>query len=245
MKLIIEVIPVHHNSIQVVDYTLEYDQYFPEDCEELLPRYYHFKYSDTCTIDVLKYVSTKGDQIINTVYTPHFRGSEALVLPTKVDGYYQLFHIVLPTTDWLEKVKHLDLSEYKSIYVTDGAKVYKYYKESLVEVPVEEVIQVNPFKTTISIVMRKVFTIDSLKHCYVSLCKDIFSTYHADCSYIEEPKKFNRDFIWMTINVITYLLEEGDYSQAQIVLEDLGCNTFCADTGNSNINNRNCRCSGN
>lgn len=41
---------------------------------------------------------------------------------------------------------------------------------------------------------------------------------------------YNRDIIWMAINVIKYLIELGQYYEAQRVLEDITqCGGICKD----------------
>ena len=44
------------------------------------------------------------------------------------DGYYTLYHMVIPTIDWLEDRltnEEYDMGVYEGIYVTDCANIYK------------------------------------------------------------------------------------------------------------------------
>ena len=229
MNLSVEIKPDFQGSIQIVDYTREFGEYIPEEQEDGLTRYFNFKYSQTCTIDILKQIKVKGEKLINVLYFSHEQESDSQRLPLPEDGYYSIYHLVLPTLQWLEIVKDEDLSEYNMIYVTDGSNIYRYQNGQLIFVDPMEVIEVNPYNTTISISNFQAFSIDRLKHCYASASKQIMDNYVGKCASVDSTLKFNRDFLWMTINVITYYLEWGKYSEAQIILEDLGCHKFCPD----------------
>ena len=129
------------------------------------------------------------------------------------------------------------------MYVTDGVQVYKYADEKLTVVDINEVLEVNPDRTTISISRFKVFNIDGLKKCYVAASKQILNNAIARCKSIDESMRFNRDFLWMTINVINYYLEWDQYSEAQIILENIGCTNLCPDEDSVyNKSNGGCGC---
>lgn len=230
MNLQVEIKPDFERTISITDYTLDFNEYIDEEITDLLPRYESFKYSHTCTINILIYHSTKGDYLVDTLYSQHDAVSESIRVRLPQDGYYHLYHIVLPTVEWLKSVKDLDLSYYNGIYVTDGYYIYKYFNDNIQKIDPLEVLEINPRNTTISIVMFKVFNIDGLKKCYASASRKILDNYVGKCSSISDIDKFNRDFLWMTINVISYYLEWNKYNDAQIVLEDLKCHNFCPDS---------------
>jgi len=55
---------------------------------------------------------------------------------------------------------------------------------------------------------------------------------------------FNRDLVWMTINVIKYSIEIGQYYEAQRFLENLiGCGNICAEYISDNKKGSGCGCS--
>lgn len=242
MNLSVEIKPDFEGTISITDYTREFDEYVNEDVQEVLPRYFNFKYSQTCTINVLKYVSSNGEELMNVFFSSHISEADSLRIPLPKDGYYIVEHFVLPTVDWLNNVKDQDLSIYNGIYITDGSNIYKYLSNELYVVNPIEVMEVNPENTTISIVKYKVFSIDRLKHCYTKIARNILNSYGGRCSSIDSVDRFNRDFLWMTLNVISYYLEWGKYSEAQLVLESLGCYNFCPDEGIFNVENTSCGC---
>lgn len=249
MTLQVEVKPDFHNTVSITDYTLEFpeDGYIPEDVEEVIPRLYNYKYSDTCTIDVIKYISSQSEEITDIYYYPHYEHRDQIRIPLPKDGYYGITHIVLPTVEWYAKVSNSeDLNQYKGIYITDGKLVYKVYNEELVVADIAEVIDRNPIETTISRANFKIFTMDKLRHCYDTVAHRILDSYTGRCSFIDDELRFKRDFLWMTINVIKYHLEWGEYSSAQLVLEGIsGCNGLCADIGGPRERRKGgCGCSG-
>lgn len=241
MNLALEIVPDYHGTIAIIDVT-ELGQYISEDVVELLPSHTNFKYSETCTIDVLNRIKTDGVNTILTTFVPHDRETDSVRFPLPEDGYYSVDHVVLPTIAWLNSVKDLDLSYYRNgIYVTDGYQCYIYRSGILSPVEVQEVITVNPEYTTISIASYKVFSIDNLKHCYINLAKQILNS-SVKCNNIDQTVRFNRDFLLMTITVINFHLEENEYSDAEIILERLGCYNICGGTNNKPYNSRPCGC---
>ena len=236
MKLSVKITHPKYNELKVVDETRGTDEYIPEDEQQLLPKYDAFKYSRTCTINITRYNATEEQKVEDTIFTLHeYKDDEALI-PLQYDGYYSLFHLVLPTVTWLEEVKDLDLSYYQIIYVTDGSKIYKYIKNDsgeykLREVNPQEVVEVNPEKTTISIAEFNVFNTDSLERCYIKASMNVMNSYTGRCAKVDDTARFNRDFLWMTLNIIKYHLQLGQYAYAQMILENLRCYNFCSDLG--------------
>lgn len=230
MNLSVEIRPDLENTISITDLTQETDEYIAEDVVEALLHYYNFKYSQTCTINVVKAITSQQEELLNVFYSQHTTESDSIRVILPRDGFYSVDHLVLPTTEWLESVKDYDLSEYLFIYVTDGIQTYKYQDDQLIPVDIEEVIEVNPERTTISISRFKVFNIDGLKRCYTEAARQILNNAVTRCKTIDDTLRFNRDFLWMTINVINYYLEWNLYSEAQIVLENIGCTNLCPNT---------------
>ena len=242
MNLSVDIKPDFEGTISITDYTRDFDEYIPEESTSVLTQYDSFKYSESCTINILQYISTKSKKLINVFYSLHQEESDSIRLPLPKDGYYSIHHLVLPTLKWLDSVKDEDLSWYNSIYVTDGKLIYRYYNGNLIQENPLLLTEVNPYKTTISISSFQIFSIDRLKHCYASISRQIMNNYVGKCSSIDSNLKFNRDFLWMTLNVISYYLEWDKYSEAQIVLEDLKCHNFCPEANPFKIENVSCGC---
>ena len=60
----------------------------------------------------------------------------------------------------------------------------------------------------------------------------------AHCRPNCKPKDvdyFSRDFLWMTLNVMDYLIERGQFNEAQRILEAINyCGGFCNNIKNDN-----------
>jgi hypothetical protein len=241
MELALEITPDYHGSIAVIDYTRE-TEYIDESVEDLLPSYTRFKFSETCTIDVLNRITSQEVTTQLVTYTRHDHEADSVRFPLASDGFYSVDHMVLPTVEWLYKVKDLDLSYYRNgIYVTDGFQCYIYRDGLLSPVEIQEVINVNPELTTISIASYKVFSIDRLKHCYINLARNILNT-AGRCLKVDSEVRFNRDFLLMTITVINFYLEENEYTEAELVLEQLACYNLCDATNTPPFNSKPCGC---
>ena len=245
MQLSAEVKQDFNGTIQVTDYTRDpvFDQYLNEDEQSVLLSYDKFKYSETCTINVIKYQSSKEEMLINVLYSLHTEESDSMRIPLFKDGYYTIDHIVLPTLDWWENVKNMDLSYYSNIYVTDGFSIFKAIDGELVHVDSIEITEVNPERTTISIQHFNVFNMSGLKHCYLSIARNILDDYPKHCQSVDPTLRFNRDFIWMTINVLLYYIEDSKYTEAQLIIEQLNCYKFCPDAINFTNKSSSCGCS--
>ena len=234
MDLHVEVKPDQNNTIAITDYTREFDEYVPEDADDILMHYYNFKYSQTCTIDLVKYVSTEGDELINAYYNTHDSELDQVRIPLTKDGYYTVTHLVIPTVQWYNMYKNEDLSEYlNGIYVTDGVNVFKVIGGALYRTDVIELDSINPSHTTISRASANVFLIDNLKKCYERIAHKLLDEYLKSCKLckdIDSQLRLKRDILWMAINVICYHLEWDQFYDAQLVLERLsGCNSLCKD----------------
>lgn len=241
MELALQITPDFNGTIAIRDYTRE-TEYIDESIPDLLPSYTRFKYSETLTIDVLQRITSSEIKHIITEYTPHTSEADSVRFPLPEDGFYSVDHVVLPTLEWLESVKDLDLSYYvNGVYVTDGVACYIYRNNTLEPVDLEEVLNVNPEYTTISIASYKVFSIDRLKKCFINIATKILNT-AVKCNNLSKETRFNRDFLLMTITVINFYLEQNEYTQAELVLENLGCHNLCNSTEAVAFNKTPCGC---
>ena len=116
-----------NGKITIEDYSLEYDQYFPEN--QIVQEYGRYKYSECKTLNVVMKINT--DKIILTdvllhdhdqlVEDPTEPGSYIYDLETtdftvKRDGYYNVHHMVLPTMDWFTNTYLKQDEEYRKAF---------------------------------------------------------------------------------------------------------------------------------
>lgn len=163
-----------------------------------------------------------------------------------IDGLYEVTHIILPTDVWLKYVLERDksaLTAYNLIYYydTQSQSFMKYVDEESVAVSVEEILEVNATPltdvkektTTIIRGDKNTFCMCHLNECFYRLCKNLLGDLPGRCqNKLDDVKMliYNRDIIWMGINVIKYLIELAQYYEAQRVLEDITqCGGICKD----------------
>lgn len=235
MNPIVEICNIK-NKIRITDLTQDSNEYIPENIVDTLPYNQNnkFKYSETCTINIIQYNSTKECTILKTIYSPHCSFLDEAYYDMSKDGYYTVHHFILPTTDWLTKELEKEQSiiqEDINIYVTDGEYIYHYVNEELTKVDPEILIEVNDDGTTISKTQVDTFSIYYLYRCYIYLCKQILDKLNIRClnqnSNLSESI-FNRDFLWMSINVIKYHVEMDSLIEAQRLIENLDkCGSLC------------------
>jgi hypothetical protein len=109
MKLTFKLSIVQDCVLQIKDTTREYNSL--EYLDENENRYNHrgrFKYSDTFTVNVIKYKKYLANkpEIVETIITPHStETSEDEAYHSLIkDGHYIIDHIILPSIDLADKL---------------------------------------------------------------------------------------------------------------------------------------------
>lgn len=223
-------------NIVITDLTQNTDEYVDEDIQnvEIYYKQNRFKYSETYTINIIQRNKLNSSEILNTYYTEHCSYLDEQHVKIDQDGYYTIYHVILPSIDWLNnelsKDKNITSNSDINIYVTDGSKIYKYNNSKLTEVEPKIVSEINIENTTISRIESDQFIICKLFQCYINLCKSIFNNTNLKCLNKSNTSEltYNRDFLWMSINVMKYYIEKGYFAEAERVLENIDyCNGFC------------------
>ena len=199
-----------------------------------------FRYSDTVSIDVLQLNRSTEQKVQNPVFTVRDSQVKPVQLPVSFDGWFTVCHIVIPNEKWFQKELKKEtgsaLNLYNTVYYSNGAKIYKYINNEITEVSIEELINRNIEDTTISIVKKDYVSVCFLRKCYINLCQQLFnSNIISECSNNRKNNcdlAFQRDLIWMALNVIQYLTELNQLSEAERIIEQLGrgCNGLCKQT---------------
>lgn len=196
-----------------------------------------FRYSDTVSIDVLQLNKSTDYQIQSPVFTVRDNEVKSVQLPVSFDGWFTVCHIVLPSDKWfdseLKKDTNSAINLYDVVYYTNGKQVFKYINNNSQEVSINEIINRNSEGTTISIVKKDYVSVCFLRKCYINLCRQLFnSNITAECSTNKSNNcdlVFQRDLIWMALNVIQYATELNQLAEAERIIEQLGrgCNGLC------------------
>jgi hypothetical protein len=202
-------IDVHTNlngEITIEDYSKEYNQYFDEDLE-VVTSYDSYKYSQSATINSVLKLSMDKAVLIDVLLNKHTEDLDSATFKIKEDGYYVVNHFVLPTKEWYENASDEYKEYYESIYFVDDEKIFKVVDGEIEEVSIKEVLERNIEGTTIKKCKVDVFYTGHLQQCYINYCKRLFDNLLNQCSSTKNSDDiFARDFIWMTLNVIDYLI---------------------------------------
>lgn len=239
-------IDIHTNitgGIVIEDFSREYGQYINEDLE-VVTSYDSYKYSESATLNCITKVSMDKIALIDVLLNEHTEELDSCIFKVNQDGYYVIDHIILPTIDWLENSSDEYLQYYETIYVTDTEKVYKLTDNVLKECSIKEIMERNIEGTTIKKCKIDVFFTGHLQECYINYCKQIFDSLLNKCQPENDSNFYARDFIWMTLNIIDYLVGFKQFMEAERLLSMFNtCGSFCNDRSLHGINHNKCGCS--
>lgn len=208
---------------------------------------YIFGYKDTITLDIVVLNKVDGPQLGAIIYTTHDRGNlNEVYLPLGEDGYYTIYHIILPTVDWFNKQnnqQYNNFKKYKDIYVSNGKNIYLLQNGQLeLFNPIEFITNINLKRSTAVKFEQQFFFTCYLWKCYIYLCKQLLNSLsekttimgnhslkkNKDLSGLSKDLIYRRDFIWATINVLNYLIDACQFEEAEKILEEVQrCNGMC------------------
>lgn len=122
MNTTFEMCMIDKYKMRITDTTNPDDYLSEKELVQLNPEI--FKYSETCTLDIITY---KGNILYSYINTHESVLNEVYyTLPT--DGNYTIHHIIIPTKKWYDNIKLRQpnfLNNYKNIYYIDNNKLYK------------------------------------------------------------------------------------------------------------------------
>lgn len=222
--------------------------YLPESATTSVKN--RFKYSDTVSIFVLQHNKVEESELKTPIYYKHDDVMKPVVLNVSFDGWFNAFHVVLPSQEWFErelnKTTGSSLFLYDVVYFSDGNYIFKYIDGKISSVELSEVLERNIEGTTISKIDKDYVSICFLKKCYISLCQQIFNGRgFNECwnkNNLDSELIYRRDLVWMSINVIKYLVQFNQLAEAQRIIETIGgCNGLCK-TEFRQLTNHGCGC---
>ena len=208
--------------------------YLPEDSDVTVKG--RFKYSDTISIDLLQHNKSTGSELQIPIYSLHDEPSKQVTLPVSFDGWFTVLHIVIPSKDWFDKEMAKESGSsiplYETVYYSDGNHIFKYINEETSEVTISEIVERNIENTTMSKTCENYVSICFLNKCYISLCQQILNDRGFspcwDKSSIDPNLILRRDYVWMAINVIKYMVQFEQLAEAERIIEQIGgCNGLC------------------
>lgn len=211
-------------TLQISDSTQEYDEYLPQG-SNLYMTPGRFKYEETYTVNVIKYVSTEKTEILTTIITPHKNNNGDIMYLDETcynltkDGHYVIEHLILPNLDCALKTKNVHSNG--GVYATDGNNFFVLVdNDEFKPISIEDLLEVDTKNTSISKSTQETFSLCILNNKYLELCKQEFiNLTHNPC--YKTPHNSDIDLVWIAMNAIKYSIEFGMLTQAQSMLEEI------------------------
>ena len=204
---------------------IDSSEYLDSSTEGLVFR--EFKQEDIQIVDVLEKHIIDADNTIQYSSKAAF-GENSFI--NNDDGLYTLYHLMIPTKEYFDNAFAVGgvLYQYETFYYYDGEKFWKFYENESTETTLNEIISRNLLNTSVLYICRNYFLTCKLKQCYLKLSEAVLSGY-LKCQNKNNPEiYFNRDLVWMALNVIQYYSDLDDWENALITYNRLqGCGRVC------------------
>lgn len=228
MEFSIDIHTQLNGEVLIEDFSKEYGQYLPEDTT-VVASYDYYKYSQSATLNCITKVSINNITLMDVLLNDHTENLDSCTFHALHDGYYVVEHIIIPNMEWYINATSEYKKYYETIYVTDGEKLYKEINGELQECTVKEIMERNVEGTTIKKCKIDIFFTGHLQECYINHCKRIFNEQLSKCNG-GDSNTYARDFIWMTLNIIDYLIGFKQFMEAERLLKMFqSCGSFCND----------------
>ena len=250
-----------HNSLQgditIEDFSKEYGYYAPEGTS--YPNSFieevdgvstlKYKYSKTVTLNTILKVNIDEAILQDVLIHTHEDNVDVCNFHVDEDGYYVINHFVLPTKEWYDSYLQSQDQELKDfikegIYFIQDNKLKKVVNDEIQDAEVKELLERNYEGTNILHCKIDVFFNGNLQQCFINYCKKLYDSLLNTC----KPSNYDsdiyaRDFIWMTLNIIDYLVGFKQFLEAERIIEQFkSCGGFCQNT-DTHKNYSSCGCS--
>lgn len=202
-----------------------------------------FKASETGSVFVLEYHKTDNEsEYLSPIVVDHHDLSSEYTVYIPKDGWFTVYHIVLPTKDCIYSFTDEEMEGVTFGYYLNLDSIYDRNRVDQngnpIKVSIEEVLTGNTNIATTQISSKDYISILNLQKCLVNLCQELFNNLgiSGSCFSINSKNSetiFKRDLVWMAINVIKYMSKYNMKAEAARIINQLeGCNGIC--TGNTN-----------
>lgn len=201
---------------------------------------------DETAIDIITLEKSTGPEMVAEVFTTPGDNLNEIVIPLGMDGLFNIVHLTLPSMEWYNKEKknrYNTLSKFREIYVTDCENIYVLDNNEWVEVdPMVFTTDIDLKQTTVFKSQKFYFSTWYLQKCYLYLSQQVIANKYQNnitpmgynklnLNKLDDTNKdivYQRQFIWITLKVIKYLVEQCRLEQAQSIIEKVeSCKGFC------------------
>ena len=174
------------------------------------------------------------------VYNSSFESDSVFYLKRTINGESSIINIIdsqFTTSKSSNPASHIICEEvygvdYKTEFTDDIKEITNLYE------------LINSENSSILKTQQDTFAICHVHNCYLNICQNIYNNmlYNKCNNYKDNNFIFNRDFLYMIINVIKYNLDLGYTEEAQRILDEFNScgNNIC---NNSSMIDYGCGCS--
>lgn len=190
----------------------------------VLPSRRNYAYSQSITLNVIQSVDKNNNAtFISSDFITHTVGSpDTQTVTLNVDGIIRVSHIILPTIDWYTSVNSQDSSfianTYTDVCYYNNGNIY--FNGNIITV--NSLLSKNytdsgsGLTTTIIRSDKDTFLTFKIQDDFAQLCRRILINLPSQTDAI----LYNRDLIWMFINMMNYSIDLGNTYEAQRYLEE-------------------------
>lgn len=145
------------------------------------------------------------------------------------DGTYLIDHFIIPNKAWFDDYQSATgpKVEFANIIYYDNGELHD---ESGNIIPIKDFLDTyENGRYSVAHARSTTFNMCGLHECYFHIAMKLLSEAGPCNSAANAELIYKRDLVWMGINVINYLLDEGKYPVAEEILKKLEeCNGVCS-----------------
>ena len=201
---------------------------------------------DETAVDIITLEKSTGPELIAEVFTEPGDTLNEIPIPLGMDGLFNIVHLTIPPKTWYEKQlkdRYNNLAKFREIYVTDCNKILLLDEGEWIEIdPLVFTTNIDLKQTTIFKSQKFYFSTWYLQKCYLYLSQQVINDKYRNnvtpmgynklkLNKLDDTNKdivYQRQFIWITLKVIQYLIEQCRLEQAQSIIEKVeSCKGFC------------------
>lgn len=201
---------------------------------------------DETAVDIITLEKSTGPELIAEVFTEPGDTLNEIPVPLGMDGLFNIVHLTIPPKAWYEKQlknRYNNLAKFREIYVTDCNKILLLDEGEWIEIdPLVFTTNIDLKQTTIFKSQKFYFSTWYLQKCYLYLSQQVINDKYRNnvtpmgynklkLNKLDDTNKdivYQRQFIWVTLKVIQYLIEQCRLEQAQSIIEKVeSCKGFC------------------
>lgn len=202
----------------------------------------YLRVNDITIVDFVTYNRLSDPETVPFIYPVNSLAEYrryALDYKAERDGWYTISHLIVPKLSWFIQIN--------KAYVEDGT-YYFYNQDNATFVraiksgeDIAYTSNIDPYLVYVAIdnpttigVEEDIFIIGRLEACFEEKIKAIlYGKLYTRCQTPNDRDTIfrDRDMVWMTLELLKYLIRYCKYSEAQRILEMVdSCNGFCNNT---------------